>query len=293
MNIVNRVLQGERRAASRLMRLVDDRDPVAKTAMEVLYESRSGSQFIGVTGSPGAGKSTLINQLIIRYRKAGNTIGVIAVDPTSPFSGGAILGDRVRMGEHANDDGVFIRSLATRGNLGGISRSTPSLMVIMDAMKFDIVIVETVGVGQSEVDIAAFCDVNLVLAVPGMGDDIQADKAGLFEVADIFVINKADRDGADRLQRELKQMTTMGPNPQDILRTIAYSGEGVDALIEKISTFQPEKKDYERRQKRKNVAMVRMLASTEFDLALRTFLEPLADLSNPYQIVEDFFKRIS
>jgi LAO/AO transport system kinase len=201
-----RVLAGDVRAASRLMRLIDDGDPSATRELQALFPHTGRAYVIGITGSPGAGKSTLTDRLIAHYRKAGKSVGVLAVDPTSPFTGGAILGDRIRMQGHATDTGVFIRSLATRGNLGGLSRATGDCLRVMDAMGRDVVIVETVGVGQDEIDIAQLAHTTIVVLVPGMGDDIQAIKAGILEVADVFAINKADLDGADRVVRELRAM---------------------------------------------------------------------------------------
>jgi LAO/AO transport system kinase len=200
------VRQGNIRASARLMRDLDDGRPRAIEALRLLFPDTGRAWVVGVTGAPGAGKSTLTDRLIAMHRAAGRTVGVVAVDPTSPFSGGAILGDRIRMQDHANDPGVFIRSLATRGNLGGLSRATGEVVRVMDAMGKDVVIVETVGVGQDEIDIARLAHTTLVVVVPGMGDDIQAIKAGILEVADLFVVNKADREGADRTVRELKAM---------------------------------------------------------------------------------------
>ena len=204
--LADRVLAGDVRAASRLMRNIDDGDATATAELRALFPRTGRAWVVGITGSPGAGKSTLTNRLIAGYRKQGKKVGVIAVDPTSPFTGGAILGDRIRMQEHATDPGVFIRSLATRGNLGGLSRATGDCIRVMDAMGQDVVIVETVGVGQDEIDIAQMAHTTIVVVVPGMGDDIQAIKAGILEVADLFVVNKADLDGADRTVRELRQM---------------------------------------------------------------------------------------
>ena len=206
MSLSERVRAGDVRAASRLMRNIDDGRPEAVADLQALFPHTGRAYVVGITGSPGAGKSTLTDRLISYYRKLGKTVGVIAVDPTSPFSGGAILGDRIRMQDHATDPGVFIRSLATRGNLGGLSRATGDCIRVMDAMGRDVILVETVGVGQDEIDIAQMAHTTLVVVVPGMGDDIQAIKAGILEVADVFVVNKSDLDGADRTVRELRSM---------------------------------------------------------------------------------------
>ncbi|MCC6334086.1 MAG: methylmalonyl Co-A mutase-associated GTPase MeaB [Myxococcales bacterium] len=188
------------------MRLIDDGEPQATKELQAVFPHTGKAYVVGITGAPGAGKSTLTDRLIAHYRKQGLTVGVIAVDPTSPFTGGAILGDRIRMQGHATDPGVFIRSLATRGNLGGLSRATGDCLKVMDAMGRDVVLIETVGVGQDEIDIAQLAHTTVVVLVPGMGDDIQAIKAGILEVADVFAVNKADLDGADRVVRELRVM---------------------------------------------------------------------------------------
>jgi LAO/AO transport system kinase len=204
--LADRVLDGDVRAAARLMRALDDALPGAEAALRALLPHTGRAYVVGLTGAPGAGKSSLTDRLIARLRAAGRTVGVVAVDPTSPFTGGAILGDRIRMQDHALDPGVFIRSLATRGNLGGLSRSTAEVVQVMDAMGKDVVLVETVGVGQDEIEIAALAHTTVVVTVPGLGDDIQAIKAGVLEIADVFAVNKADREGADRTVRDLQGM---------------------------------------------------------------------------------------
>jgi LAO/AO transport system kinase len=205
-DIVKRILAGEVRAAARLMRELDDGVPGAREVLKHLYPESGKGHIIGITGSPGVGKSTLTDRLIQHLRNQDHTVGVVAVDPTSPFSGGAILGDRIRMQRHATDEGVFIRSLATRGHFGGLTASARAVLTVLDAMGKDYLLVETVGVGQDEVEIAATAYTTLVVTVPGLGDDIQALKAGLLEVADILVVNKADREGAERTYQDLVTM---------------------------------------------------------------------------------------
>jgi LAO/AO transport system kinase len=262
-SLSQRVLEGDVRAASRLMRQIDDSVPEATQSLRALFPKTGRAYVIGITGSPGAGKSTLTDRVIAAFRAQGKTVGVIAVDPTSPFTGGAILGDRIRMQGHATDPGVFIRSLATRGNLGGLSRATGDCLRVMDAMGRDVILVETVGVGQDEIDIAQLAHTTVVVLVPGMGDDIQAIKAGILEVADLFVVNKADLDGADRVVRELRSMLELrhavsaprmdhdelhrmkgaaapkraAPTEWEppILKTVAAKNEGVDALVEAVA----------------------------------------------------------
>lgn len=231
-----RVLAGEVRAAARLMRWLDDELPEARDELKALYPHTGRAWILGITGSPGAGKSTLTDQLIRAFRAEGKTVGVVAVDPTSPFSGGAILGDRIRMQDHERDPGVFIRSVATRGNLGGLSRSTRDIIHVLDALGKDVILVETVGVGQDEVDIVGTAHTSIVVLVPGMGDDIQAIKAGILEIADVFVLNKADREGADRTEREIRMMIELGDMGRTgwkppIARTVAVRGEGISELV--------------------------------------------------------------
>jgi len=234
---VEQILKGEVRAAARLMRELDDGAPAARETLKQLYRHSGRAHIIGLTGSPGAGKSTLSDRLIQYLRQEGKTVGVVAVDPTSPFSGGAILGDRIRMQRHATDEGVFIRSLATRGHFGGLTASARAVITVLDAMGKDYVLVETVGVGQDEVEIAATAYTTIVITVPGMGDDIQAIKAGILEVADILVVNKADREGAARTQQELEQMLDLRLTHKEsawrppVLLTQAKDNEGIDELM--------------------------------------------------------------
>jgi LAO/AO transport system kinase len=229
------ILRGEVRAGARLMRMLDDRVPGATAVLRLLYPHTGRARVIGITGNPGSGKSTLTSRLIAAYRAQGLKVGVLAVDPSSPFSGGAILGDRIRMMEHANDEDVFIRSLATRGALGGLSRSTGDLVHVMDAMGMDIVLIETVGVGQDEIDIVRTAQTTVVVLVPGMGDDIQAIKAGILEIADVFVVNKADVDGAQRTIGDLRGlqmlMSVMPAWIPPIVPTVAARGEGVQDVV--------------------------------------------------------------
>ncbi len=236
MNLAKRILEGDIRAASRLMRDIDDRVPSAVETLKELYPSTGRAYIIGITGAPGSGKSTIVDKMVDIFREEGKTVGIVAVDPTSPFSGGAILGDRIRMQRHATDEGVFIRSLATRGCLGGLSRSTQDIVNVMDAMGKDIILVETVGVGQDEVEIVNTAYTSIVVLVPGMGDDIQAIKAGIIEIGDIYVINKCDREGADKVERDLHMVLQMGRRKEDgweppILKTEAIAGKGIFEVV--------------------------------------------------------------
>jgi LAO/AO transport system kinase len=238
---VEKVLRGDVRATARLIRRIDDGDPKVFTDLAQLYHHAGGAHIVGFTGSPGVGKSTLVDRVVTKFREHGKTVGVLAVDPTSPFTGGAILGDRIRMQKHFLDEGVFIRSMATRGQFGGLTRSTADAIVVLDAMGKDIIIVETVGVGQDEVDIAHSAHTTVLVTIPGMGDDIQAIKAGLMEIGDLFVVNKADREGAGKTVRELRFMLQMSMDRYEqsgwtppILETVAVDDRGVDDLYEAI-----------------------------------------------------------
>jgi len=235
-DLVARARAGETRAVARLVSMVEDAAPQLREVMAALAPHAGHAHVVGITGPPGVGKSTTTSALVTELRAAGRRIGVLAVDPSSPFSGGALLGDRVRMQDHATDPGVFIRSMASRGHLGGLSWTTPQAMRVLDAAGFDTVIVETVGVGQSEVEIAALADTTLVLMAPGLGDGVQAAKAGILEIGDIYVVNKADRDGAEQVRRELRSMIALGDRPEGhwkppIVLTVAPAGRGLDEVV--------------------------------------------------------------
>ena len=234
------VREGEVRAVARAISAVED-DPLgARPLLEALFPHAGEALVLGVTGPPGGGKSTLVDQITRHLRGSRKTVGVIAVDPTSPFSGGAILGDRIRMQSHATDPGTFIRSMATRGHLGGLAAATRHVITVLAASGKDVVIVETVGVGQGEVDVAGTADVSLVVLVPGLGDEVQALKAGIMEIADVFVVNKADRDGVDRVFSEIESMLSMAESDAhrpEIVRTIATGGVGIDELMAAIYRF--------------------------------------------------------
>ncbi len=242
MALSDRVLAGDPRAIARAISLIEDESHDAADLVRAIFPKTGRAYLIGVTGAPGAGKSTLVDRMTAGLRKQGTTIGIVAVDPTSPFSGGAILGDRVRMQAHAQDAGVFIRSMATRGHLGGLARATGEAALVLDASGKDTVIIETVGVGQDEVDIVRTADVSIVVIVPGTGDEVQALKAGIMEIADIFVVNKADRDGADRTAASIEAMLALetwapGAWRPPILRTVATTGKGVPELLAAIERF--------------------------------------------------------
>lgn len=239
--LTEKIISGDVRAVAKLIRRIDDGDETVMEDLQALYPHTGKAHIIGFTGSPGVGKSTLVEQIIARFRGAGQTVGVLAVDPTSPFTGGAILGDRVRMQKHFLDDGVFIRSMATRGSFGGLTRSTADAIVVLDAMGKDAIIIETVGVGQDEVDIAQSAHTTVMVTVPGMGDDIQAIKAGLMEIGDIFVVNKSDREGAAKTQRELGFMLQMSPEKHEksgwmppILLAQAANNTGIEEIFRAI-----------------------------------------------------------
>jgi LAO/AO transport system kinase len=268
---------GEPRAIARGISLVENEAEDGPALVRELFAASGRAFLVGVTGAPGAGKSTLVDGLVVRWRRAGKTVGVIAVDPTSPFSGGAMLGDRVRMQAHAQDAGVFIRSMATRGQLGGLAHATADAALVLDAAGKDVIAIETVGVGQDEVDIAGAADVSLVVLVPGMGDDVQALKAGVMEIADIFVVNKADREGTDRAVAEIESVLALhqygdGEWRPPIIRTQATTGQGLDALVEAIQRFLDREPTIESRRRTRMEAQLRSILAVKIQRLVETRL---------------------
>ena len=290
-DLVARARGGEARAVARLISLVEDASPHLREVMAALTPVVGNAVVIGLTGSPGVGKSTTTNALVSAFRRAGKRVGVLAVDPSSPFSGGALLGDRVRMQDHATDPDVYIRSMASRGHLGGLSWSTPQALRVLDAAGCDVVLVETVGVGQSEVEVAGLADTTVVLLAPGMGDAIQAAKAGILEIGDIYVVNKADREGADATARELGHMLSLGERRQPgdwrppIVKTVASRDEGLDdvmAALDKHRGWLEETGRLRERRHRRAVDEVETIALTALrermgDLRRGRTLDELAD----------------
>lgn len=270
-DLVQQARDGQPRAVARLISLVEDRSPSLREVSAALTPLVGGAHVVGITGSPGVGKSTSTSALVTALRAQGQRVGVLAVDPSSPFSGGALLGDRIRMQDHALDEGVYIRSMASRGHLGGLSATAPQALRVLDAAGCDVVLVETVGVGQSEVEIAGLADTTLVLLAPGMGDGIQAAKAGILEIGDVFVVNKADRDGAVSTRRELRSVIAMtdradGSWTPPILLTTATTGEGVPEVVEQILAHRAHLQDsgeLERRRLARTRREIEALALTE------------------------------
>ncbi len=241
-SLVDQVRAGDPRALARAISTVENRGPGWSGLLKALFPHSGHARILGLTGPPGAGKSTLVDQLARHYRKENKTVGIIAVDPTSPYTGGAILGDRIRMQDHFSDPGIYIRSMATRGSLGGLARTTADVATVLDASGRDLVMIETVGVGQDEVDIVRLADVTLVILVPGMGDDVQTIKAGIMEIADIFVINKSDYEGAERVEREIRALQSLAARSDNwtppIVKTVASEGAGVTELAAAIRDYE-------------------------------------------------------
>ncbi len=315
MDIIEQIVSGDVRTIARILRDIDDEIPSAMNILQELYPHTGKAYVVGFTGSPGVGKSALVDQIAINYRKAGKTVGILAVDPTSPFTGGAILGDRIRMQRHFLDPGVFIRSLATRGHFGGLSKSTNDMVNVLDAAGKDVIIVETVGVGQDEVEIANSAHTTVLVTIPGMGDDIQAIKAGIMEIGNIFVVNKADREGSRKTVRELMNLIELGARrhnggdwePQ-IVETEAIKGRGIEELYEAIEKHRAyllathSEKWREILEKRARIQLMGVLR----DQAFRTILERIEGRgdsldemvqkivdkeSDPYTIVQQIIDR--
>jgi LAO/AO transport system kinase len=233
---------GDARSLARAISMVENRLPGWAELLKALFPQTGHARILGLTGAPGAGKSTLVDQLAKHYRKESCTVGIIAVDPTSPYTGGAILGDRIRMQDHFSDPGIYIRSMATRGSLGGLARATADVATVMDASGRDLIMIETVGVGQDEVDIVRLAEVTIVILVPGMGDDVQSIKAGIMEIADIFVINKSDHEGAERVEREIRALQSLAIRSDHwtppIVKTVASNGTGISELVAAIAEYE-------------------------------------------------------
>jgi LAO/AO transport system kinase len=307
-DLATRVAAGDARAIARAISLVEDDGDAGRGLIGHIY-ARTGHAFLlGITGAPGTGKSTLVDRLIARVRQAGVKVGVIAVDPTSPFSGGAVLGDRVRMNAHAADPSVFIRSMATRGHLGGLARATSDAALVLDAAGYEVVIIETVGVGQDEVDIVSAADISVVLLVPGAGDDLQAIKAGVMEIGDIFVVNKADREGADRVVQGVAANLALKPYGASewkppILKTEATTGAGVETLWTEVGRFREwAAHHHQERRRQRYVTRLRDVLASSFlrsvDDALPAgefdrYVEAVASRArDPYSVVQEIMSRV-
>ena len=306
--LVERARDGDARAVARLISLVEDESSALREVMAGLAPYTGNAQIVGITGPPGVGKSTSTNALVKALRASGKRVGVLAVDPSSPFSGGALLGDRVRMQDHALDREVYIRSMASRGHLGGLAWATPQALRVLDAAGCDVILIETVGVGQSEVEIASLADTTLVLLAPGMGDGIQAAKAGILEIGDLFVVNKADRDGAEQVRRDLRNMIALADRAEEswrppIVLTVAQTGQGVDEVVGNIDEHRAwleSSGELERRRVRRARDEIEAIAVTALrrrwgNVHERTELDELAEQvvegkSDPYTAAESLLE---
>jgi LAO/AO transport system kinase len=302
-NWVERLRGGDVRALARAISAVENGAPEALPLLQLLFPFSGGARIIGLTGAPGAGKSTLVDQLAREYRKRNRTVGIVAVDPTSPFSGGALLGDRIRMQSHCADPGIYIRSMATRGSLGGLARTTADVATVLDASGRDVILIETVGAGQDEVDIVRLADVTVVVLVPGMGDGVQTIKAGIMEIANVFAINKSDYEGADRIEREILAMQSIAPRTDQwtppIVRTVASEPRGIPELAEAIAGYENYlvRQNLLARKKTENWrdrlmemlrdAILRRLVRDDAGVLGRYVEEIVAHTRDPYALVEE------
>jgi LAO/AO transport system kinase len=302
-SIVNDIRSGNPRALARAITAVENRVPQSAELLKALFPHTGRARVVGLTGAPGAGKSTLVDQLAREYRKQQKTVGIIAVDPTSPYTGGAILGDRIRMGSHYADPGIYIRSMATRGSLGGLARTTADVTSVLDASGRDVVLIETVGVGQDEVDIVRLAEVTVVILVPGMGDDVQTIKAGIMEIADVFVINKSDREGAERVEREIRAMQSLSIRKDEwvppVVKTVASEGQGIPELAVAIASYQDflGKSDIGKQKRIQNwrERLIEMLRDTLLERVLReqngkvdSYAAEIAEHKrDPYSLIEE------
>ncbi|MGH9776931.1 MAG: methylmalonyl Co-A mutase-associated GTPase MeaB [Candidatus Acidiferrales bacterium] len=307
-SLADAVRQGDPRAIARAISVIENRDAGAEQLIRELFPHTGCALLVGVTGAPGTGKSSLVNTLAARYRAAGKSVGILAVDPTSPFTGGALLGDRIRMQQHATDDGIYIRSMATRGYLGGLSRATADAALVLDAAGKHVILIETVGVGQDEVDIVRLADATLLLLVAGLGDDVLNFKAGVMEIADVFVFNKADRGDTERLEAQLKAMLSLGQRADrwapPVVKTVATEGTGVPGLVEALDSFVRhldtaglrEEKRVERWQQRlldliRQQALDRVLRSSHGPEQLAEAARQVARRQrDPYSVVSDLLR---
>ncbi|HTZ95014.1 MAG TPA: methylmalonyl Co-A mutase-associated GTPase MeaB [Terriglobales bacterium] len=307
---LDRLHGGDARALARAISMVENRSSGSSELLKAVFPKTGHARILGLTGAPGAGKSTLVDQLAKHYRKHHRTVGIIAVDPTSPYTGGAILGDRIRMQDHFADPGIYIRSMATRGSLGGLARATADVATVLDAAGRDLIMIETVGVGQDEVDIVRLADITIVILVPGMGDDVQSIKAGIMEIADIFVINKSDREGADRVEKEIRALQSLATRNDrwtpPIVKTVASEGKGIAKLATAIADYEAylQKENLVLQHKAHNWQdrLIEMLRDTLMEKArehlgngnvARYAAEVAEHKRDPYTLVEEIVGKLS